>query len=149
MQKHCTKCNENKPLENYTKDVSKRDGLRNYCRACEKQTGRLKYQTRKVEKALYRNSLVARLASYRCGAKKRGHSFDLTIDEFTSFWQKPCSYCGGSIATVGIDRVDSSVGYQINNCVPCCSRCNKMKLDTNEQEWYDHMLTILNYRGII
>jgi hypothetical protein len=27
----------------------------------------------------------------------------------------------------GIDRIDSNLGYEINNCIPCCGTCNYMK----------------------
>jgi 5-methylcytosine-specific restriction endonuclease McrA len=29
----------------------------------------------------------------------------------------------------GIDRVDNSIGYTPDNCVPCCTQCNRIKLD--------------------
>jgi len=97
----------------------------------------------------YGMTFKGKFASYKSCAKARGHSFDLTEKEFETFWQKDCSYCGGGIASVGIDRIDSSVGYQIDNVVSCCSVCNLMKLDHNKQAWLDKMYTILKHQGII
>lgn len=44
-----------------------------------------------------------------------------------SFWQKPCTYCGGEIETVGLDRVDNARGYERDNLAACCSMCNQIK----------------------
>jgi len=35
----------------------------------------------------------------------------------------------------GIDRKVNFVGYQSNNCVPCCASCNYMKQDMNEKDF--------------
>ena len=65
---------------------------------------------------------------YKSGAKRRKLSFNLTFKEFTTFWQQPCYYCGENIKTIGLDRVDNSLGYSLNNVVPCCTKCNRMKM---------------------
>ena len=49
----------------------------------------------------------------------------------------------------GLDRIDSSIGYQVDNLVSCCSICNQMKSDRNKEEWLDKMFTILKYQGVI
>lgn len=103
----------------------------------------------KVIDAAYRQTMKGRYNTYKSGAKYRGHLFDLSVEEFSTFWQKDCSYCGSAITTIGLDRIDSSVGYQIDNLISCCSVCNRMKLDHNEQEWLDKMFTILKYKGVI
>ena len=33
----------------------------------------------------------------------------------------------GSFTFSGIDRVDGHKGYSIENCVPCCKKCNLKK----------------------
>lgn len=65
---------------------------------------------------------------YRNGARKRGLCFDLSSEQFVSFWQKSCHYCGDAIKTIGLDRVDNSVGYTAANVVPCCRPCNVGKM---------------------
>ena len=76
-----------------------------------------------------------RTHSYRACARKKGFCYDLSKEEFMSLWQKPCYYCGDAISTIGIDRVDSSIGYTISNVVPCCRFCNVGKLDVPQSEF--------------
>jgi hypothetical protein len=82
---------------------------------------------------------------YKIGAKNRGLCFDLTLNEFISITQRNCYYCNSKPSQIhvvkykselnnnepfiynGIDRIDNDKGYKINNCVPCCGFCNKMK----------------------
>ena len=68
-----------------------------------------------------------RFNSYKCGARIRGLIFNLTLNEFMEYWQKPCSYCGGEIKTIGLDRVNNSLGYIKENIISCCIICNNMK----------------------
>ena len=79
---------------------------------------------------------------YLTAAQKRNYGFDLTKEEFNGFWQKPCHYCGGAIETIGLDRVDSTMGYSIDNVVPCCSVCNRMKTDHTVEEFLEHVQKI-------
>jgi hypothetical protein len=71
---------------------------------------------------------------------------NMSVDEF-SLWRKStpqvCHYCGISeahlpmvgmksqiqrdVRTMGVDRLDSSMGYQTNNIAPCCFVCNQIK----------------------
>lgn len=59
---------------------------------------------------------------YKKGALKRGHAFDLTFEQFMSFWGLPCTYCGEDIDTIGLDRRDNDLGYSTQNIVTCCYR---------------------------
>lgn len=75
-----------------------------------------------------------RYCEYRYNSSKRGIKFNLTIQEFETLTNEECHYCGGySIERNeksrgnGIDRKDSSKGYEISNCVSCCSTCNFIK----------------------
>lgn len=77
-----------------------------------------------------------RYCEYRNNAKRRGIEFQLTSDEFKELVEQPCHYCGGHSSEYdtrsrgnGIDRKDSSIGYIVDNCVPCCSKCNFIKND--------------------
>lgn len=90
------------------------------------------------------NPLV-RYAHYKEGAEGRGVSFDLTGPEFWSFWQKPCAYCGSDIETIGLDRINPSQGYSVENVTPCCSRCNEMKMADTLDTWVSHMKKILQH----
>ena len=81
------------------------------------------------------------LGEYKGNARKRGLSWDLTDEQFRILTSAKCYYTGRAPAATkiacsgetyvynGIDRLDSTKGYTIQNCVPCCSAINRMKLD--------------------
>jgi hypothetical protein len=94
-----------------------------------------------------RNSVIA---WYRVHAKEGGRTWNLTTEEAERLFQSRCHYCGispsqvctssklnGSYTYNGIDRVDSSKGYEISNVVPCCRQCNWAKNDTPYDEFLD------------
>ena len=91
---------------------------------------------------------------YRNNAKRRGIPFELTIDEFEEITKLPCHYCGGHSSDYnkksrgnGIDRKESDVGYEANNVVPCCSRCNFVKNQMPYHEFIDYIKRL--YRTVI
>lgn len=93
---------------------------------------------------------------YKRNAKAKNLKFSLTLDEFKYLTNQNCYYCGiipstkrsnrrynGDFIYNGIDRVDNTKGYMLNNCVPCCWTCNKMKssLSADEfNEWTDRLV---------
>lgn len=84
--------------------------------------------------------------AYKSNAKARGLSWELTDEQFLELVTKDCTYCGHSQKYNGIDRIDSSKGYTINNCVPCCTWCNVMKLNHSESEFLAHIRQIYNFQ---
>lgn len=86
-----------------------------------------------------------RFLSYKKEAIRRFIDFNLSFEQFLTFWNKPCHYCGSEIEGVGIDRIDNSVGYQINNCVPCCKTCNTMKMIMSVSDFLSHIQKIINH----
>lgn len=72
-------------------------------------------------------------------AKKRNHQFDLTMEQFKVLLDGNCFYCNCSPSQIkktkdnsiyiynGIDRVDNTMGYVLENCVSCCKECNSKK----------------------
>lgn len=95
----------------------------------------------------YRNGLNGRWQMYKNNAKRRNIDYNITIQDVAELWQKPCSYCGSEIETVGIDRKDSSLGYNKDNIVSCCGRCNEMKMNASTDDWISHMKKILTNLG--
>ena len=93
------------------------------------------------------------LATYKQGAYKRRLEFRLSESDFHDLTRSNCHYCGiapfrfieknGHVYTYnGIDRMNSQKGYLIGNVVPCCTECNKMKLDTPYNEFLELIETI-------
>lgn len=60
----------------------------------------------------------------------------MSLDEYRILAQRPCHYCGLELSEFGygIDRVDCSKGYELINCVPCCTECNTAKSDNFTEE---------------
>src|SRR5688572_7953331 len=91
------------------------------------------------------------LRSYKKTCKEKNREFSLSEVEFRNIVTLPCNYCGhpASDRLNGIDRVDSSIGYRLDNVVPCCRRCNIAKGDMaigEFREWvgktYRYMKTL-------
>jgi len=76
--------------------------------------------------------------TYRKSARKRGYTFELSFEQFMTFWQKSCYYCGAEIKRIGMDRIDNSKGYILSNLVPCCKWCNEWKRAKTQQEYIKH-----------
>lgn len=86
---------------------------------------------------------------YRMRAKKKELTFFLTRATFNQIIRQDCFYCGcrpankhvnGKDSTDfliynGIDRKDSALGYETDNIVPCCAKCNYAKSDTHIDEF--------------
>ncbi len=93
---------------------------------------------------------------------KQINSPSLSKEEWLSIVLQPCYYCGdidtrngimnsylkeNNITITkeqmslynknmnGIDRVDNAIGYELSNCVPCCTICNRMKSNHQQEEF--------------
>ena len=79
-----------------------------------------------------------RFKLYKRNANRRKLEFFLTFEQFLTFWQKPCSYCGDAIETIGLDRVDNKKGYFLENVCSCCRICNRIKLKETKNFFINH-----------
>lgn len=131
IQKRCYSCKQMLPITEFWKNSAMIDGYSNKCKKCNS------YDL-KENKYNY----------YKKNAKRRNYSFELSKEQFYNLISQPCYYCGENLqSSRGIDRVDSKKGYFLENCVPCCEVCNRMKLDYPVDFWINHMKTILLYYG--
>lgn len=94
-----------------------------------------------------KNNLMTQYAEYRRGAIVRNLNFDINIDDFNNLVNGKCCYCGkyNENEVIGIDRVDSSKGYNVKNCVSCCKICNIMKGKLVLNEFELKITEIYNY----
>ena len=103
-----------------------------------------------------RNAL---LSSYKSNAKKKGHEFSLSEEYCYSLFEGNCYLCGsppknifkkgklkGEFIYNGIDRIDSSKGYLLDNVMSCCSYCNFLKGAIHTKDFLEHIKKIYNYR---
>jgi len=103
------------------------------------------------------------LRNYKARAKRLNIDFALSREEFLTLTRSTCFYCGQQPTRVfhagrrhkaaflynGVDRVNSSKGYEWTNVVPCCETCNKAKRDMDVDEFivwitraYNHLKEI-------
>lgn len=86
------------------------------------------------------SSLNKIFANYKWRAERKSLMFRLSKDQFENIIHMDCHYCGNPPSQIskvrygigetqynGIDRIDSSKGYTIDNVVPCCGVCNQAK----------------------
>lgn len=112
-------------------------------------------------------SLRCLYTRYKSDAKKYDRVFELSLEQFKNITSSDCFYCSSKPSRPfkrpysntstkdcdvymcnGVDRVDSSIGYLFENCVPCCTTCNYMKLDLKQEDFISHVHKISeNFRG--
>ena len=104
-------------------------------------------------------SLKLLYAQYRHNSTRSRIFFGLTMAQLESITSQPCTYCKAEptarkgyysrgkpqhpehwYAYNGIDRKCNSLGYIIENCVPCCRVCNSVK---GEHLTFDEMLAAM------
>lgn len=82
-----------------------------------------------------------RYSVYKSGAKRRGFEFNLNEVEFEQITNGTCRYCNRTTkdSEIGVDRINSDLGYFMENCQPCCSTCNWMKRDLSHKDFLSHI----------
>lgn len=86
--------------------------------------------------------------AYKC--KREAQELNLTVGKCFALWMTGCFYCKASIVNetgCGLDRLDNARGYTLDNVVPCCGSCNKIRnrLLTHE-EMIVAMAAVLDFR---
>jgi hypothetical protein len=84
-------------------------------------------------------------------AKGRGRIVEMTKDEIMNMTDLPCVYCNketiDGVKRNGIDRMDNSIGYILENCVPCCEICNYMKQSLDPNTFVERCSQISSVHG--
>lgn len=86
---------------------------------------------------------------------------NLTFDSFYELTQQNCTHCGakpnqkylvknvtddlGDYIYNGLDRINNSKGYDLDNVIPCCGTCNFMRHTLSLDEFYKHIKQIIFY----
>ena len=94
---------------------------------------------------------------YRESAKDRHKSWNLSFEQFVSICEKPCFYCGSlplkggsnKWAHNGIDRKHNDIGYEPENCLPCCSICNHGKGTKGYERFVAYLIRVANNRSCL
>lgn len=126
-----------------------RGGKSSGCRRCTHDDGR--------------DGLHVLFDHVRGEAGKRGLSWTLSEPTFRALVTANCFYCDAppdgrkidrgdrrsrrtTVPALGIDRMDSAVGYEDGNCVPCCRRCNFAKGRLLPHEYVEHCRRVAAHR---
>lgn len=78
----------------------------------------------KLPKYRYRQSLS--------NAKKRNLCWEISYEDFVKNLETPCYYCQGRMNNPSqhgchMDRIDNDKGYTLDNILPCCGSCNRVR----------------------
>lgn len=100
--------------------------------------------------------------SYKNSAYNKKLEFTLELEEFKNIIEKDCHYCGNPPIETntsklrnfskekylhnGVDRIDSTKGYEKNNIVTCCSMCNYMKRNYTIEDFLNQVCKIYNFK---
>lgn len=145
-----------------------RSGLSKRCTACgckhthNKQTGQIRTKRTSRESAFYYLH-----KDLKKSAKKRKLKWELSASDVYDIVNRNCHYCGvapsllcsplkhqglnqknvdgANILRNGIDRVDSSKGYTIDNVVPCCHTCNTAKMSMSSEQFLDWVSRVFKH----
>lgn len=102
-------------------------------------------------------------SNYRAKCKKKNWEFSLTFEYFKKLVTSNCHYCDlepnkcrqyraksrlglSRIYFNGVDRLNSSLGYNINNVVPCCEDCNKAKRNLSYEQFLNLIKRIYEFK---
>lgn len=137
--KSCSQCKIEKPEEDFYRDKQQKSGRYPSCKKCNYSYKKKYSQSHKEyynqkQKEFYITP-KGQYNSYKQAAKHRNHEFKLTLEEFMEFWQKPCFYCNDEIETIGLDRLNNTIGYIKYNLISCCTICNRMKYIHSAEEF--------------
>ena len=137
--KDCISC-----LADYYKKRNKlqkvRDRVNLYWRKRRKNDASYRERIKQKDKKLGK-TILGRFRRAKAVAKRRGIKWDLSKEVLSSLTKKPCFYCGTVLNISGgqLDRVDNTKHYFVENVVPCCLICNKMKMDLSIEIFYKHI----------
>lgn len=93
-------------------------------------------------------------AGYRVNARRRNFNFNLSVEKFTDLIKQKCHYCGtensnnrGGFHYNGVDRIDSKLGYSVDNCVTSCRLCNYAKSNLTQEEFLEWIMKLVKQWG--
>lgn len=140
------KCRCDCGIEKEMQEIDVRLGIIKSCGCLQKYDKHFKLEIGEA----YLNSLIS---TYKRNHNKK-FKFRLSRDEFKDLICKRCHYCGadpkspnsrisnGKFNHNGIDRKDSTRDYILENCVPCCKICNRLKSNYAISEFIDRAYRI-------
>ena len=147
-----------------------RNGMSRRCKDCGHKVGHNKQKkTIRTKRTSQESAFYYLFLGLRKNAAKRKKTWSLTEADVKTLVTSNCIYCGqvpslvcnpikwhglsqktteGAVITRnGIDRVDSALGYEPGNVVPCCEDCNKSKLDGSREKFFAWLDKLARFQG--
>jgi len=154
----CNNCRKiyHKKYRDENRDILRVKDLKKYWNKTEKERkAYIKKKSKQNQKRFKINSVALEnrnqysksdkgiFSRYRYDSTRRGrnYEFKLTLEEFSKLINSNCTYCGKPNSR-GVDRVDNSKGYILDNCTPCCKICNEMKMTKSLEEFKMYIVKI-------
>jgi len=157
MSKLCPACQQNLPLHEFNINNATADGRQRVCKVCDRayqKQRRLKnpegirayskkYREDNKNDCVWR--LKQLLSAAKARAKTKARDFTLTLEELISLYPEDnrCPVFGFELewnsagfreTSPSIDRIDSELGYTIDNCQVISWKANRLKADATLNE---------------
>jgi len=90
-------------------------------------------------------------SAYKARAEKKELPFEISKETFTHYTDLPCYLCGKEVTYThrnGIDRLDNTKGYTLDNIRSCCGTCNYMKKNYEYEDVIKKFALICNYQQV-
>lgn len=132
--KKCTKCKEDKSLDEFNKNKTRKDGLQNICKNCSQEKSRNYYQ----------NNVEVQRKIIKTQNKRRKQECRDNINEYLK--KNPCIDCGNNnLVVLEFDHKDREQKYksisqmmasgyswlkvkkEIDKCEVRCANCHRIK----------------------
>lgn len=140
-KKTCSNCGREKPGKEFSKDLSRKDGLSSRCRLCDGRKNK-KFRDENPDKRA-----ASKVLSY---AKRRGaigegdREGKVTAEDYAiilDVFHNCCAYCDDPLTKANLTWdhvVPLSFGgrHDVENLVPACRPCNSSKGNKTLDEWY-------------
>lgn len=154
--KHCNKCKQTKPIDEFGNHKKSKDGKRHLCKKCE-SVYRKQYRLKNPQKPKYRklteeqrlrkietsilwnkkNKAKRTLAmAKRRALKKNNGVYLITVKEIKKLQSLLCLYCGQTGGEIDhVIPLTRGGRDSIGNLVPACRSCNASKNSRTITEW--------------
>lgn len=139
--KACTKCKTEKPLTEFNKNKSEKDGHQKWCKSCRTEYNLSKRDHQSEYQKRYRGFNVLELRDYRLQKK-----YGITLKDFTEMLERQgggCAICGTDLDHTGhVDHCHTSGMVRGILCSHCNTALGKFRDNT---ELLDNAIAYLMY----
>jgi hypothetical protein len=134
---------------NYRQRKMEKLGIEEYLKQNAEQAKKWRENNPEKVKEIYENkklSMPNQYETYKRSANDRNLIFHINYENYVNIVENSCYYCNEiqERGFNGIDRINSTIGYEIENCVSCCQMCNYLKGSLSDNAFIcraEHILT--------